>query len=118
MDYRLVASHVFANAHTDLPGVAPPHPAPASVLPVVGRPRVVATQSALSLGPAPAMTDGVTDLRLSAWSLVPLVTLILAECIHDGLFYTPPLLALPGWGKGKEEAPWPVPKGTRRTSGV
>jgi hypothetical protein len=54
-------------------------------------PGIVASQSALPLGHAPAMTDGVTDLRLSAWSLVPLVTLILAECIHGGLFYTPPL---------------------------
>ncbi len=58
------------------------------------------------------MTDGVTDLRLSAWSLVPLVTLILAECIYGGLFYTPPPRALMGWGKGKEEAPWRVPKET------
>ena len=57
------------------------------------------------------MADGVTDLRLSAWSLVPLVTLILAE-VHSRwvVLHTP--LALSGWGKGKEEAPWPAPKET------
>ena len=57
------------------------------------------------------MTDGVTDLRLSAWSLVPLVTLILAECIHDGLFYTPPPLSPAGLGERKGGSPMARPKG-------
>jgi hypothetical protein len=60
----------------------PPRTPPWLFLPLVGRAKSLASPSALSLGPAPAMADGVTDLRLSAWSLVPLVTLILAE-VHS-----------------------------------
>jgi hypothetical protein len=112
MDYRLVASRVFANAQTCLPGVAPPNPAPAAVLPMVGRPR----DAGLAVR-ATAWTcyghDGWRH-RPSPVGLVSRSTRDAHPCrVHSRwvVLHTPPL-ALSGWGKGKEEALWPVPKET------
>lgn len=113
MDYRLVASRVFAIAQTILSGIASPHPAPAAVLPVVGWPR-----------------DAGLAVRALAWTCIgpdgwrhrPLPDGLVSRATRDAsscgcalmmdLFYTPPL-ALPGWGKEGGIA-WRVPKGIPR----
>ena len=92
---RLVAGHVFANAHTALPGVAPP-PHPALALPPSGRSSQV---TGLAVR-APAWTgtgpDGGWDPRPSSADLACRSALLVLSLLVQSLLgrknlHTPPL---------------------------